>query len=302
MKPTLLVMAAGIGNRYGGLKQIDPVGPGGEIIVDYSVYDALKAGYAKLVFVIRKEIEKEFRTVVGGKFEDKIDVHYIFQQLDAVPDWFSVPADRRKPWGTTHAVLAAQDKIAEPFAAINADDFYGASAFQLAAEHLAQAGSLDSTDYCNVGYILRDTLSDHGTVARAILECDGASYLTHIEELTRIEKVSSGVVHKDADGSTRALTGNEAVSMNFWGFHPSVFSRLRENFDQFLREHGTEARSELYVPTTANDLVATGKVRFKVVRCHDEWFGVTYREDKPAVVESIRGFIDEGRYPERLWD
>jgi UTP-glucose-1-phosphate uridylyltransferase len=296
-KPTLLVLAAGMGSRYGGLKQIDPVGPAGETIIDYSIYDAIRAGFGKLVFVIRKDIEQQFREIVGARFEKRIAVEYVFQELDKLPAGYSVPAGRTKPWGTTHAILMAADTIREPFAAINADDFYGQQAYQLIAQHLTSG----TPNFAMVGFILKNTLSDHGSVARGVCRVDANQYLTSVVEMMKIERDGQAAKNTDAAGQVTALTGDEAVSMNFWGFTPALFAQLKTQFDAFLKKSGNELKSECYIPSTVNDLVIAGQARVKVLRTQDSWFGVTYREDRPQVVESIRQLIAKGAYPEKLW-
>jgi UTP-glucose-1-phosphate uridylyltransferase len=295
-KPTLLILAAGMGSRYGGLKQIDPVGPAGETIIDYSIYDALRAGFGKLVFVIRHDFEQQFKEIVGARFEKRVAVEYVYQELDKLPPGFSVPAGRTKPWGTTHAILLAEDAVKEPFAAINADDFYGAQAYRLLAEHLTSG----TMDYAMVGFILRNTLSEHGTVARGVSRVDGNHYLTSVVEMMKIGPDGSGAKNTSADGKIIKLTGDEAVSMNFWGFTPAVFDQLRAQFTAFLKKSGQEQKSECYIPITVNELVTAGLAKVKVLRTNDSWFGVTYREDRPRVVESIRKLIARGDYPERL--
>jgi hypothetical protein len=296
-KPTLLVLAAGMGSRYGGLKQIDPVGPAGETIIDYSIFDALRAGFGKLVFVIRKDIEAQFREIVGARFEKRIAVEYVFQELDKLPAGHSLPAGRTKPWGTTHAILMAEGTVKEPFAAINADDFYGQQAYQLLVQHLT-AGT---PDYAMVGFILKNTLSDHGTVARGVSRVNANNYLTHIVELTKIERDGTGAKNTEPDGKITSLTGDEAVSMNFWGFTPALFPQIKVEFEKFLKKAGGEQKSECFIPATVGELVTSGQARCKVLRSSDSWFGVTYREDRPTVVESIRQLIVQGKYPEKLW-
>ncbi|HZL80070.1 MAG TPA: sugar phosphate nucleotidyltransferase [Candidatus Limnocylindrales bacterium] len=296
-KPTLLVLAAGMGSRYGGLKQIDPVGPAGETIIDYSIYDAMRAGFGKLVFVIRKDIEQQFREIIGTRFEKRIAVEYVFQELDKLPAGYSLPAGRTKPWGTTHAILMADGVIKEPFAAINADDFYGAEAYRLLARHLT-AGTID---YAMVGFILRNTLSDFGSVARGVCRVDENNHLKSVVEMMKIERAGGGAKNTDAAGQITQLTGDEAVSMNFWGFTPALFPQLKTQFDAFLKKSGHELKSECYIPSTVNDLVLAGQAKVKVLRTNDCWFGVTYREDRPQVVESIRQLIAQGQYPEKLW-
>jgi NDP-sugar pyrophosphorylase family protein len=295
--PTLLVLAAGMGSRYGGLKQIDPVGPAGETIIDYSIFDALRAGFGKLVFVIRKDIEQQFREIVGARFEKRVAVDYVFQALEDIPRRFTVPAGRTKPWGTTQAILLAENAIHEPFAAINADDFYGADAYRSLAGHLTSG----SQDYSMVGFVLRNTLSDFGSVARGVCQVSGDGYLEHIAELTKVERDGNGARNTDAAGKVTKLTGDEPVSMNYWGFTPQVFDQLRENFEKFLESSGTDLKSECYIPNTVGELVRAGQARVKVLHSSDSWFGVTYREDRPRVVESIRALIAKGIYPEKLW-
>ena len=295
-KPTLLILAAGMGSRYGGLKQIDPVGPNGETIIDYSIHDALRAGFGKLVFVIRRDFEQAFKVIVGKRFEKRAPVEYVFQELNALPPGFSVPPERVKPWGTTHAILQAENVVHEPFAAINADDFYGAQSFRLLAEHL-QSGT---PDCAMVGFILRNTLSEHGTVARGVCRVNGQNYLQSVVEMMKIERDGSGVKNTGPDGQITKLAGDEMVSMNFWGFSPAIFARLRERFLEFLKQSGRELKSECYIPSTVSDLVTSGQARVKVLRTNDSWFGVTYHEDRARAVESIRRLIQSGDYPEKI--
>ncbi|MGA2543562.1 MAG: sugar phosphate nucleotidyltransferase [Verrucomicrobiota bacterium] len=295
-KPTLLILAAGMGSRYGGLKQIEAVGPGGETIMDYSIHDALRAGFAKLVFVIRRDIEQPFREIIGARFEKRVAVAYVFQELNQLPAGFSVPPGRTKPWGTTHAILMAEKEIQEPFAAINADDFYGAQSYRLLAEHF-QSGS---TDYAMVGFVLRNTLSDFGSVARGICRVDENQLLRSVTELTGIEREGAGAKNT-AGGQITRLTGDEPVSMNFWGFNPALFAQLKKQFAQFLARNAGDLKAECYIPSTVNELLAAGQARVKVLHTSDSWFGVTYREDRPRVLESIRQRVARGDYPENLW-
>ena len=297
IKPTLLVLAAGMGSRYGGLKQIDPVGPHGETIIDYSIFDAMRAGFGKLVFVIRKDIEQQFREMVGTRFEKRIAVEYVFQELNKLPAGYSVPEGRTKPWGTTHAIMMGEGVVKENFAAINADDFYGRNAYKVLAQHLTSG----SPDYAMVGFVLKNTLSDHGTVARGVSRVDAHNYLTHIVEMLKIERDGGGAKNTAADGSITKLTGDEAVSMNFWGFTPALFAQLNAAFENFMKKSGGEQKSECLIPATVGDLVTSGKAKCKVLRSPDSWFGVTYREDRPVVVENIRTLIAKGDYPEKLW-
>ena len=295
--PTLLVMAAGIGSRYGGLKQIDPVGPGGETLIDYSIYDALRAGFSRAVFILRKEIEQPFREIIGKRFEKCIAVDYVIQELDMLPQGFSVPPGRSKPWGTTQAILLTAEVINEPFVVINADDFYGAEGYRLLEQHLRRGGD----EYAMAGYILRNTLSDYGTVARGVCRVCGDGFLESVVEMTKIERDGAHAKNTDAAGQTTRLEGSEIVSMNFWGFTPRIFPQLEEHFKRFLELHGAEEKTECYIPIVVNDLVVAGQARVKVLRTRDSWFGVTYREDRPRVVKSINRLIRRGDYPEKLW-
>jgi len=297
MSATLLVLAAGMGSRYGGLKQIDPVGPAGETIIDYSIFDAMRAGFDKLVFVIRKDIEADFREAVGARFEKRIAVEYVFQELNKLPAGFSVPAGRTKPWGTTHAILMAKNVIKENFAAINADDFYGQNAYKVLAQHLTSG----TKDYAMVGFILKNTLSTFGSVARGVSRVDANNCLTHIVEMMKIEPDGNGAKNTEADGTITKLSGAEAVSMNFWGFTPALFPQLNVEFEKFLKNAGGEQKSECYIPATVGDLVSGGRAQVKVLRSPDAWFGVTYREDRPFVVEGIQKLIARGDYPAKLW-
>jgi dTDP-glucose pyrophosphorylase len=295
--PTLLVLAAGMGSRYGGLKQIDPVGPGGETIIDYSIYDALRAGFGKLVFVIRKDIEEPFKQIVGARFEKRIAVEYVFQELDELPPGFKVPQGRTKPWGTAHAILMAAGAIHEPFAVINADDFYGAEGYRALAQQL-QSGT---ADYAMVGFVLRNTLSEFGSVARGVCQVSAGGFLEGVVEFASIQRDGELARNTDATGHVTMLTGNEVVSMNMWGFASRIFEQLREHFQKFIELKGSDARSECYIPSVVNELVRSGLEQVRILRTNDAWFGVTYREDHPRVVESIGRLIRDGVYPERLW-
>ncbi len=301
LAPALLVMAAGIGSRYGGLKQLDPVGPGGEVIIDYSIYDAIRAGFGKVVFIIRREIEEAFRESISRKFEGRIPVEHVFQELDCLPTGFAVPPGRKKPWGTGHAILMAEEKVQGPFAVINADDFYGAQAFQIQSRFLSNARDGSVAHYSMVGYVLRNTLSEFGSVSRAICECDADGYLEGIIERTKVQKEGREAKYLDDDGETRRLSGDELVSMNMWGFTPSIFHHLQKGFLRFLEEQGFEEKAEFFMTVVIDALVAEGRARLKVLPTDSRWFGVTHPEDKPHVVQSIRNLIAEGVYPEKLW-
>lgn len=289
---TLVLLAAGMGSRYGGLKQVEPVGPSGETLLDYSIFDALRAGFARVVFIIRRDIEAPFREAAGKRFEGRVPVDYVFQELNDLPSGFKPPEGRAKPWGTTHAVLAAERAVRGPFAVINADDYYGRTSFQSMAAHFASG----SPDLAMVGFQLKNTLSEHGAVARGLCEADSDGCLASVEELTKIEKTPAG-----ARAGGRVFTGEELVSMNFWGFQPSVFAGLRAVFEAFLQRAGNELKSECYIPAAVNELVKTGRARVKVLGSRDPWFGVTYKEDKPRVVESLARLAQRGDYPARLW-
>lgn len=297
MPESLVILAAGMGSRYGGLKQLDPIGPGGETLMDYSVYDALRAGFSKLVFVIRRDMEAQFKSTIGQKFERRVQVQYAYQELEHLPAGFSVPAGRTKPWGTGHAVLSAADVIHEPFAAINADDFYGANSFRVLADHLRSG----APDYAMVGFVLRNTLSEFGSVARGVCRVDGQGFLENVTEMTRIEKDGIRAKYTDADGQPHPLSGDEIVSLNMWGFPPSLFPRLKEEFAEFLRSHSNEHKAEFYIPSAVNKLVEIGQARVKVLRTPDRWFGITYRQDRESVLAGLNQLIARGHYPAKLW-
>jgi UTP-glucose-1-phosphate uridylyltransferase len=289
-----------MGSRYGGLKQVDPVGPGGETIIDYSIYDAIRAGFGKVVFVIRHDIEQAFQEAVSSKFTGKIPIECAYQELDKIPKGFSVPPGRTKPWGTGHAILMAESLIREPFSMINADDFYGADSFKNLCGYL-KTTRVEANDYSMVGFTLRNTLSEHGTVARGVGRVDGENFLQQVVELMKIEKAGNGARHTDGQGTTQSLSGDEIVSMNMWGFTPTLFGHLRELFVKFLDQHGREEKSEFLIPTVVNTLVGEKKVRVKLLPTKSTWFGVTYKEDRPKVIESVRALIRRGEYPEKLW-
>jgi hypothetical protein len=302
MKPTLLVLAAGMGSRYGGLKQLDPMGPGGETILDYSVFDAQRAGFGKVVFVIRRDFEQEFREKIGRKYEDALDVDYVFQQLDLLPPGFSVPEGRQKPWGTTHAVWCAASAVHEPFAAINADDFYGADAYRQLAGFLTKVRDTGRPhEFAMVGFRLGNTLSEHGTVARGVCAVSEDGMLREIVERTAIEKTATGAQMTLPDGTPLAFTGDEPVSMNFWGFTPAVFPLVEEVLLGFLKKEGRELKSESYIPMAVAEMIQQGQAKVRVLPTSSSWFGVTYREDKPIVMDSIRKLTDAGTYPQPLW-
>jgi hypothetical protein len=299
MKPTLLILAAGMGSRYGGLKQIDPMGPSGETILDYSVFDAVRAGFGKAVFVIRPDFERDFRDRVLAKFAGHIETECAFQTLDMLPGGFSVPEGRVKPWGTTHAVLCSRDVVTAPFAMINADDFYGRDSFAVLGRRLA-ALPVDSSAYCMVGFTLKNTLSDHGTVARGVCETDARGFLTDIRELLQVRRTVGGVEDIGPGGPTM-LTGDEPVSLNMWGFTPHIFPQLDAGFRGFLAAHGTEQKSECYIPMSVGELVKSGRATCEVLRTTSSWFGATYSEDKAIVQQSLAALVRAGEYPAALW-
>jgi hypothetical protein len=302
--PALVVLAAGIGSRYGGLKQIDPIGPGGEAVLDYAVFDARRAGFGKFVFVIRREIEPDFRAAITHRFEKHVDVQFAYQELDSLPPGRPVPVDRKKPWGTGHAVLCAEPKVDRPFAVINADDFYGAESFRVLGQFLANVPPATGAGpdlYAMVGFQLDRTLSEHGTVARGLGKSDGDGCLTWVEELTAIERLPEGIRNKEPDGSHRQLTGREIVSLNCWGFTPALFAELRRRFSEFLDLQAANPKAEFFLPFAVNAMIQERRAQVKVLPTPCHWFGVTYREDRAKVAESIRALIRAGEYPERLW-
>jgi dTDP-glucose pyrophosphorylase len=302
MKPTLLILAAGMGSRYGGLKQLDAMGPSGEVVLDYSVFDAIRAGFGKVVFVIRRDFEELFRTQIGSKYEGRIVVDYAFQDLNDLPAGFSVPEGRTKPWGTAHALLAAEKVVHEPFLMINADDFYGQDAFKKIAADLVQPRPDDGKSHWSmVGFYLKNTLSEHGSVSRGVCECDADGMLASVLEMTKIFQHGTSAENREVEGAYVPLTGDEVVSMNFFGFTPDIFPQLRAAFAAFLAERGTELKSECYVPAEVNALIIAGKAEVRVLETTGKWFGVTYPEDKAEVVASIRALIDAGEYPQSLW-
>lgn len=300
MKPTLLVLAAGMGSRYGGLKQLDGLGPSGETIMDYSIYDALQAGFGKVVFVIRHSFEKEFMEKVVAKYRNSIEVEVVFQELDYLPEGFTLPEEREKPWGTSHALLMAKDVIQEPFASINADDFYGRESYQILADTLTKLSGSEK-NYCMIGYLLGNTLSESGSVARGICRTDAAGNLVQIQEMTKIERVNGILVNREEDGSQTTLSDDSPVSMNMWGFTPDFFEIVERDFNAFLAANIEKPKAEFLIPTHINELVSTGEVKVKLYNTPAEWFGVTYASDRPMVVEKINQLIEQGKYPRTLF-
>ena len=299
MKPTLFILAAGMGSRYGGLKQMDGLGPNGEAILDYSVYDALRAGFGKIVFVIRKDFEDDFRRVVLSKYEGKVQCELCFQSVDKVPEGCTYTAERTKPWGTNHAVLMGRELINEPFAVINADDFYGKESYQVLADFLRSVEGQQGK-YCMVGYRVCNTLSENGSVSRGICTTDAEGNLTDVVERTKIEDKNGTIVFTEGETDT-PLDPHTPVSMNMWGFTPEYFQYSEEAFRTFLAEHGQELKSEFYIPTLVNQLIKAGKASCKVLDTPAKWFGVTYSEDRPQVVMKINKLIKQGEYPAKLF-
>ena len=290
---TLLVMAAGMGSRYGGLKQLDAVGPSDETIIDFSVYDAIRAGYNKVVFIIRKDFEKHFKEKISNKYQDKIKVEIVYQDLHDLPNSFSCPKDRSKPWGTGHAILAARNVISEPFAAINGDDFYGRESFKIISDHYSSVNS----GFAMAAFQLDKTLSDYGSVSRGICE-QNLNQLVTVVETHGIKKSSAGDIECDRDIS---LLGNELVSMNMWGFMPSIFDHLEKMFNEFLDKNISDLKSEFLIPSVVNDLIEKNIEKVQVLKTKSTWFGVTYIEDKPFVKNQIKESIQSGIYPEKLF-
>ena len=298
MKPTLVVLAAGMGSRYGGLKQLDKLGPGGETIMDYSVFDAKRAGFGKVVFVIRKSFEKEFREIFVEKLSGKIDAELVFQELENIPAGIPTDPERTKPWGTGHAILAAKDAVKEPFAVINADDFYGAEAY--ASMHQFLTTEVSDATYAMCGYQLKKTLSDFGTVSRGVCQTDANNFLMAVTERTSIVK-ENGQITYTLNEQKFPLNETDVVSMNFWGFAPTLFNHLNEKFTAFLKNNGLNPKSEFYIPFVVDDLMQEGKVKTRVLQSEAEWFGVTYQEDRPTTIEKINQLVKQGKYPSKLW-
>lgn len=302
MKPTLFILAAGMGSRYGGLKQLDGLGPSGETIMDYSVYDALRAGFGKIVFVIRHDFEQEFRDKIISKYENHVPVEVVFQDITAVPEEFrdKINPERTKPWGTNHAVLMGRDAIREPFAVINADDYYGPDSFRILADFLRSADG-KKNEYCMVGFTIGNTLSENGGVSRGHCEVDAEGNLTGVTECHEIQYKDGRLVHRLADGAEAPFPEDAVVSMNMWGFTPDYFDYSMDAFRRFLAEHGSELKSEFYIPSVVNDLIADGRIALKVKSTPSKWFGVTFAADRPATVAQFASLVEQGVYPAKLW-
>lgn len=300
MKPTLFVLAAGMGSRYGGLKQLDGLGPNGETIMDYSIFDAIRGGFGKVVFVIRKDFEQDFREKILSKYEKKIPVELVFQDINDLPEGFTCPSDRTKPWGTNHAVLMGKKVINEPFAVINADDFYGRDSFAVIGKFLSEMEGKKNS-YCMVGYRVGNTLSDSGSVARGVCEKDANENLTTVVERTEIMRVNGPVCYKDEEGKWVAIEDNTPVSMNMWGFTPDYFQHSEEFFVEFLKKDLNTPKAEFFIPLMVNKLINDGTATVKVLDTTAKWFGVTYAADRQSVVDKIQALIDAGEYPSHLF-
>lgn len=300
MKPTLFVLAAGMGSRYGGLKQLDGLGPNGETIMDYSIFDAIRGGFGKLVFVIRQSFEQDFREKIISKYQDHIPVELVFQDLNSLPEGFTCPEGREKPWGTNHAVLMGKDVIKEPFAVINADDFYGRDSFAVLGKQLTAMTGTEN-DYCMVGYRVGNTLSESGSVARGVCETNADGYLTGVVERTAIERINGEIQFTDENGQKVVLDENTPVSMNMWGFTPDYFAHSEKSFVNFLKNNPGNLKAEFFIPLTVNELITSGTSTVKVLDTTSKWFGVTYAADRQGVVDKIQTLIDAGEYPNKLF-
>jgi UTP-glucose-1-phosphate uridylyltransferase len=300
-KPTLLVLAAGMGSRYGSLKQIDPVGPSGETIIDYSIYDAIRAGFGKVVFIIRKSFEQDFKDIFISKLQPHIAVEYVFQEIDMIPEGVAISPERTKPWGTAHAILMAKDVIHEPFAVINGDDFYGSEAFKTMADYLGSLTADQQNQYSLVGYQVGNTMSENGSVSRGVCQADADRNLVSVTERTNIQYTDGGIAYQEADGSSVFLDPETLVSMNFWGFTPKYFTQTESMFVDFVKENSDSLKAEFYIPTAIDKLINSSLASVKVLRSDAKWFGVTYKEDKPLVIEKLAKLINAGVYPAQLW-
>ncbi len=301
MKPTLLILAAGIGSRYGGLKQLDQIGPSGETIIDYSIYDAIQAGFGKVMFIIKESNEDDFKETFVERLKEKIAVDYVFQETWMVPEGVEIPDNRGKPWGTGHAVMMADGKINGPFAVINADDFYGRGAFLALADYYKDWTVDRANDYCMVGYRVANTLSEFGAVSRGVCQPDADSFLVEVVERTHIEHRDAAIAYKNEKDQFVTIPGESIVSMNFWGFTPSFFGFLNKGFETFIKTNAENLKAEFYIPSMVNELIRSHRATVRILRCDEQWFGMTYREDRFAVVKSIRELVSKGIYPENLW-
>lgn len=300
MKPTLLILAAGMGSRYGGLKQLDEVGQAGEAIMDYSIYDALRAGFGKVVFVIRRDFEAAFKEKIASRWEGKTEIAFAYQDMDAFVPKVAGQVERAKPWGTGHAVLVAKNVVKEPFVCINADDYYGYSGFKKMADFLTS--DCQPTHYGMVGYVLKNTLSENGAVARGVCSMDENFLLTTVTECTGIEEAPAGIFYNAENGEKAPLSPGSLVSMNLWGFHPHIFELLQNGFDDFVAANAASPKAEFYISTFANHLINTGMATFSVLPNDEKWYGVTYREDKETVQQAFADMTGAGKYPSPIWE
>ncbi len=301
MQPTLLILAAGVGSRYGGLKQLDRIGPNGETLLDYSIYDAINSGFGKVVFIINERLEAGFKEMFINRLRDHIEVDYVFQEIWMVPEGILVPDERQKPWGTGHAVLMAEGRIDKPFAVINSDDFYGRKAYRALADYYQDWTPGRENDYCMVGYRLDKTLSDFGSVSRGICRIGENRELLDVVERTSIEGTGKGIVYLEGNEPAVIMSPDTTVSMNCWGFTPSFFEQLKTGFDSFIKKNYENQKAEFYIPSVVNKLIQSKQSGVKVLSCDEQWFGMTYQDDRVVVVDSIRALIRKGVYPQKLW-
>lgn len=301
MKPGLLILAAGLGSRYGGMKQVESFGPSGETITDYSIYDAMMSGFGKIVFVISPAMEEEFASSYIEKFPESLEIDYVVQAIDSIPEGIDIHPERKKPWGTGHAVLVAASKFDEPFAVINADDFYGRIAYEKIATHLREVIESGKDEFCLAGYHIYNTLSDYGTVSRGVCSKDEKDYLTQITERTKIQREDGSIVFTHEDGGKTKLAESTPVSMNLFGFTPLLFTAMQRYFDEFIKENAMKEKAEFYLPAVVQRMMDENLIRTKVLDVDEKWFGVTYQEDRPKVLESINSLVKEGVYPDNLW-
>lgn len=300
MKPTLLILAAGLGSRYGSLKQLDRIGPSGETIIDFSIYDAIRAGFGKVVFVINKKTEPDFKEVFIDKLKDKIEITYVLQEIERIPEGIPITPDRKKPWGTGHAILMAAEAICEPFAMINADDFYGAEAFRAVADFYRDWAPSRPERFCMVAYRIENTLSEHGSVSRGVCRTGDAGLLSEVTERTQIGRVPGGIAYREEDRNI-LIPDSTVVSMNFWGFTPALFGYLKTGFDTFIRKNAQDAKAEYYIPSVVTEMIGNNSATVQVLTTESRWFGMTYRQDRETVMKGIVDLIHNGSYPARLW-
>lgn len=301
MKPSLLILAAGIGSRYGSLKQTEQFGPSGETITDYSIYDAIRSGFGKIIFVISPSMEQEFKESFRNKYPSEFEIDYVTQSILDVPPGYRVTNERTKPWGTAHAVLRAASRIREPFAVINADDFYGRNAYEIVSEFLSRRRNHGIPEFCLAGYPVNNTLSEHGTVSRGVCTVDKDGYLTGITEHTRIRESGGRIVYIENDGNEYELSRSSLVSMNLFGFEASIFRYFEEQFNEFIAHYHNDPKAEMYLPSAIDRIIRKGIAKVKVLKTDSIWFGVTYKEDKPLVMKTINDLVRKGIYPDNLW-